>query len=228
MIPFSEACRIRSGDAWWHAIRHPFVEGVWRGTLGADQIRVYLDQDRLYLQHYVSVCERLAGRSPGAADRDLLLETARLSREAEAPMQDALSAALGLDLPAATPICLPATRAYIDHESACAGHRSLLVGIAAAAPCTWVYAEIGRWLVGRSGTDRSDHPYRAWIDLYADPSVQAAATAWIGMLDALGGPAPESERAEAAGAFAVSVRMEVDFWAQAWQAAPGGAETPAG
>ena len=91
-----------------------------------------------------------------------------------------------------------------------------LVALAAATPCTVLYAEIGRQLSTRPETQDPGHPFRAWLDLYADPTVQDMAQAWSRTLNQWAQVAPSEQLSPARTAFAQSTRCETAFWQQAW------------
>lgn len=213
---FYQRCLAACAGEWELAATHPFVEGLAVGTLSMPQIRHYLLQDGLYLQNYVQVCRILAERVPAEADKKLFIDSALLSEEAELGIQEQLLDELGLSWaaePAGT-----ATQAYICQESSAARHPSALVALAGATPCTVLYAEVGRRLAMRPETKKTDHPFRLWLDLYADAAVQKMATQWIECLNRYALETDFPEQVEALNAFAASMQCEVDFWEQAWQA----------
>ncbi|CAG37096.1 TenA family protein [Desulfotalea psychrophila] len=213
---FYGRCLKACGSSWELAAAHPFVEGLARGRLSAEQMQTYLIQDGLYLQNYVRVCRLLANRAAIASDRLLFEYSARLSAEAELGLQAELFQALGLEWRNAPPE--PATVAYIYRESEAMLHSSELVALAAATPCTVLYAEVGRRLAERPEAAAANHPFRLWLDLYADASVQEMARQWIQCLNRWAATAKRSAEEQALEAFAVSMQCEVDFWEQAWGA----------
>lgn len=213
---FYQRCLAACAEEWELAATHPFVEGLAVGTLGMAKIRHYLLQDGLYLQNYVKVCRILAERVPIEADKKLFIDSALLSEEAELGIQEQLLDELGLSWAVETPGS--ATQAYMHQESSAAKHPSLLVALAAATPCTVLYAEVGRRLGMRQETKKTDHPFRLWLDLYADAAVQKMAAQWIECLNRYALETDFSEQEEALSSFAASMQCEIDFWEQAWLA----------
>ena len=213
---FYGRCLLACGTSWELAVVHPFVEGLALGRLSAEQMQTYLIQDGLYLQSYVEVCRILAHRATIDSDRSLFEDSARLSAEAELGVQTELFQALGLAWKNAPPG--PATVAYIRQENEAALHVSELVALAAATPCTVLYAEVGRRLAERPEAAAANHPFRLWLDLYADASVQKMAREWIECLNRWAATATGLAQKQALDAFAVSMACEVDFWEQAWRA----------
>ena len=212
---FYQRCLEACGPVWEQASTHPFVEALAAGALSRRQIQHYLIQDGLYLQNYVRVCRALAGLASSEADRILFEDSAGLSEEAELGIQEQLFKQLELTWIDEPPG--PATTAYIEQESNAVRHASVLVALAAATPCTVLYAEVGRRLALLENSADPEHPYRLWLDLYADPSVQEMAHQWIDCLNRWAAGRDEAEQSEAVRAFVASMRCEIDFWQQAWQ-----------
>lgn len=213
---FYSCCLDRCGSLWEQAVAHPFVRGLATGTLSPAQIQCYLIQDGIYLTGYVQVCRALMERAATDADRALFEESAQLSEEAERDMEARLAKALGISLLSGSP--LPATVAYMTQEQAAVQDASRLVALAGATPCNVVYAAVGQRLQAEPDTARAEHPFRAWLDLYADAAVQVLADRWKDRLDRWALEAATDEQQRALEAFAASMQCEVDFWEQAWQA----------
>ncbi len=211
---FYQSCVNACGEIWSSAVTHPFVQGLAAGTLSNDQVCNYLIQDGLYLENYIQVCRTLVGRARTPDDRQLFNESARLSEEAETGMQVQLFQALGLKCEPQAPG--PATLAYTQYEHEASLHDSPLVALAAATPCTVLYAEVGKLQAARPETVAPDHPFRPWLELYADPSVQDMATRWIACLNRWAHDAGVAEQQEAREHFVTSMQWEVAFWEQAW------------
>ena len=213
---FYSRCLERCGLVWEQAATHPFVQGLAKGLLSPAQLRCYLIQDGIYLTGYVQVCHALARRAATEADRILFKESARLSEEAEVDMQQRLSQALGITSLAGSPML--ETEAYMRHEATAVQDVSRLVALAGATPCNVLYAEVGRRLLADPEAVRSDHPFRVWLDLYADKSVQEFAGRWKEVLDRWSREATPDEQEHALEAFACGMQCEVNFWEQAWRA----------
>lgn len=198
-------------------MRHPFLDALAAGSLRTEQITTYLQQDQLYLKGFTRICQTLAERCADEQEEKLFRESALLCLEAEQGMQSLLWKSLHLDPPSPGKP-LHATEAYMKHETRCVGHPSRLVGLAAALPCNWLYADIAQELLQREEAGRPDHPYRVWIDLYAGEEIQDLAQRWIHVLNRWAESASPGEKQEASEAFAASVRHETAFWEQAYRA----------
>jgi len=212
---FYPQCLDRCGPVWELAVSHPFVRGLAKGTLSSAQLQCYLIQDGIYLTGYVQVCRVLAERSLTDADRTLFEDSARLSEEAEVDMQARLSKALKIDSLEGLP--MPATEAYMKQEMTAVRDVSRLVALAGATPCNVLYAEVGERLQSDPAAARPNHPFRLWLDLYADESVQAFADRWKEALNRWAGDASADEQERALEAFAASMQCEVNFWEQAFR-----------
>ncbi len=110
----------------------------------------------------------------------------------------------------------PNNRAYQNHLLSCASHGSLLKGLAALAPCPWLYSEIGIKISERPGGIPADHPYRDWLLTYADPSFVTYTNELLFFLERASEENGAENHQAAMEAFDLSVKYEWMFWEQAW------------
>jgi thiaminase/transcriptional activator TenA len=100
---------------------------------------------------------------------------------------------------------------------AAANHGTLLEALAALAPCPWLYSDIGQDITRRGATPGLDHPFKDWIDEYADPIFVKYTNELLGYLERYAErTTDESEKARAVELFCLSARYETLFWDQAW------------
>ncbi|WP_312178991.1 bifunctional hydroxymethylpyrimidine kinase/phosphomethylpyrimidine kinase [Arthrobacter sp.] len=198
-----------------------FVRGLGDGSLAQDSFSFYLAQDAIYLRGYARAMARASELAPRLQEQVFWAAGARNALEAELDLhrnwlgpaggtgvEQILSAPAGSDFAAAGPV----TRGYLDHLLGPLRHNenhleyARLVG--AVLPCFWVYADVGARL---QQLNHPGHPYREWLDTYADPGFAAATEEAIAILETVlaGGGA---ERQAAQEAFAGSVRWEHDFF----------------
>jgi thiaminase (transcriptional activator TenA) len=104
----------------------------------------------------------------------------------------------------------------VDNMRAAATLEPLGVGMAAVLPCFRVYAEVGSWITA-DAAPAPEHPYRSWIDTYADPSFAESVRAAEDYADRLWSLAGARERQAMLDAYDRSVRYEWMFWDAAWQ-----------
>lgn len=114
------------------------------------------------------------------------------------------------DAPEQSPTC----SAYIGTLQTLAAYAPVEVGLAGVLPCFRVYAEVGRAVLAKAS--EADHPYRAWIDAYADPGFDAAVRAIEEHADTVATTATAQRREEMVGAYQRATRFEWMFWDAAW------------
>lgn len=163
---------------------HPFVRGLYEGTLPLDAFRRYVGQDAFFLRAFVQAyavalarCDRLAYVRQ--------LHTFVGGALEELKLHAAYAAELGLDLDEITP--WPTTLAYTDFLRRTAWHEELGRTLAAMTPCMRLYAHLGQ----AGGAYRhAQHPYVRWLDTYAAPEFDALARQVETLLDALATDTP--------------------------------------
>jgi len=214
-MTFSAQAWQAAGPRFAEIMRHPFLRRLVDGTLGEDVFVRYLHDDVHYLNGYARVLATIASRAPdadgialfaGAAERAIAAEldvhrTYLLPRASDA----AAGGVIG-----ATPTC----RAYVGMLNTVATCEPVEVAIAAVLPCFRVYSEVGRGI----GDPGMDHPYRRWIDAYADPEFTEAVRAVEGYVDRLAEPVSDGRRGRMTAAYLDATRYEWMFWDAAWRA----------
>ncbi|QDP96303.1 thiaminase II [Microlunatus elymi] len=210
---------------WFAAItEHPFIRQLADGSLPEVVFARYLLDDAHYLKGYASALASLSARSGDPEARLMLAASAASAIEAERSMhrQFLLPRNIDPDAPSSpdpkavaepSPTCV----GYVESLRAASVLEPLGVGMAAVLPCFRVYAEVGSWIVANTGDSRPDHPYRTWIDTYADPAFAAAVGAAEAYADRLAVRAGADERAAMLAAYRRATRYEYMFWDAAWQ-----------
>ncbi|MER2136364.1 MAG: bifunctional hydroxymethylpyrimidine kinase/phosphomethylpyrimidine kinase, partial [Arthrobacter sp.] len=211
-----------------------FVRGLGDGTLDQAVFGRYLVQDAIYLRGYARALARASELAPSLQEQLFWAESARGALEAELELhRDWLTAHSGVGEhlpvpppaagstgvgsfpadPAAGLAAGPVTRGYLDHllgldrNADSRVEYARLVG--AVLPCFWVYADAGASL---AAGNHPSHPYRQWLDTYADPAFAEATDRAVGILEGvLAGN--DAQRRAAEEAFAASVQWEHDFFA---------------
>src|SRR5690606_31672741 len=103
-------------------------------------------------------------------DKLWFLEAAKMALVVESQLHAGYGQSLGYDAVDIAALELtPNNRAYQDHMVATATRGSLVEGIAALAPCPWLYIALGQHLERANGAPADSHPYAAWLRMYADP-----------------------------------------------------------
>lgn len=181
-----------------------FVRALGDGTLSQSAFEHYLTQDALYLQDYARALARASQLAP---DRQAQAFWAKAAREA---IVTEMALHTGFLAAADAAEARPVTRAYTNHLLAVAAQGSYAALAAAVLPCFWIYLDIGRRLHARR---TPDHPFRDWLDTYADPAFAEATAEAIARTEEALATASERDRAAAADAFRHATRLERDFFA---------------
>lgn len=199
---------------WWEHIRElrdgidelPFVTGLGDGTIDRDAFLWYLAQDALYLRDYSRVLADASRLAPTAEEQAFWAGSAQGAIAAELQLHESwlTSEAIEGARPSDT------TTAYLNHLLACAARGDYPVLIAAALPCFWLYQDVGTRLHPLS---HPRHPYRSWLDTYADPAFEASTRRAIDIVTQVAAAVDETKRAEMREAFRASAAHEHAFFA---------------
>jgi thiaminase/transcriptional activator TenA len=115
---------------------------------------------------------------------------------------------------AATPVA-PTNYAYTRHMLAIATTGTLAEVLTVVLPCAWIYADIGRQLVGQT-PPASDHPYAEWLAMYASPDFDAVEIWLRTRLDHHASDHNQEQQQRLFAIFRESTRYEWLFWEMAW------------
>ena len=208
--------RAGAGPLWTAYVGHPFVRGLAEGTLPQAAFRRYLTQDYLFLIQFVRAyalagykSTRLDDLHAAASGMAALLAEMRLhvGTCAEWGVSEAEMAA---ETEAVETVAY--TRFVLDRGLA----GDLLDLHVALAPCILGYAEIGLALSPFAGVA---NPYSRWINEYAGPEYQKAATEAAAALQRIGARSGADARmADLQSNFNTAVRLETAFWDMGWRA----------
>ncbi|MBX0300506.1 bifunctional hydroxymethylpyrimidine kinase/phosphomethylpyrimidine kinase [Cryobacterium sp. 1639] len=200
--------------SWWHDIGDirsetdelQFVRRLGDGSLNREVFLWYLEQDALYLREYarmLAIASRLAPTSAeqafwaasahGAIAAELALHTGWIDEENLADVRPS-----------------GATTAYLNHLAAAGASGDYGVLVAALLPCFWMYQDVGARLHPLS---HAEHPYRSWLDTYADEAFAASTARAIEIVTGAASAANEPARRRMALAFRASAGHEREFFA---------------
>lgn len=208
-------------DAWSRALpiydritQMPFVRELADGSLRRSAFEFYICQDALYLDTYAQVLSLLGGRS---RDREVCRMFNRHAAEA-VEVENMLHASFieGFTIHRPPVKRAPACRAYCNFLLASAYHEPYAGGLGAVLPCYWVYWEIGRHVLTIAG-ELDEHPYRRWIETYADESFGAVVNEIIAVCDAAAEAFTPAERALFLELYEIGTQYEYDFWQMAYE-----------
>lgn len=211
-----------SADVWganadlYEKIRtHPFNEELAAGTLSQERFTHYIIQDAHYLEGFGRALAIIAAKAPAA---DEIIRFAKAAEEAivvERALHHSYFAAFGIspEAFAATPMS-PACHHYVSFLMASAWGEPYEVALAAVLPCFWIYAEVGRDILGRAA---SPNPFQAWIDTYAGEDFHTAVEGVVGAVDRAAQHASLTVLARMHAAYKASTRLEWMFWDSAYR-----------
>ncbi len=156
----------------------PFVRGLGQGALPLPSFQSYVAQDAFFLETFARAYALALAH---CKNRRHLSTLANLLAGAlkELDLHQSYAARWDVDLSNLAPH--PATLAYTDFLSATAAMESTGATCAAMAPCMRLYAFIGSAL--KKEFPDATHPYRDWIETYADPAFDALAARLESLLD---------------------------------------------
>jgi thiaminase/transcriptional activator TenA len=216
--PFARECLQAAGDAWGASFEHPFVQQLAHGTLSSDRFRFYQMQDARYLEAFADAAALIATRCPMPADKLWFLDAARMALVVEGSLHKGYGETLGYTPSDVARLSLtPNNRAYQDHMVSMAVRGTLVEAIAALTPCPWLYVALGQHLEEAHGPPPDEHPYAAWLRMYADPGFDEYMRELLARLQLAADAADDAARHRARDAFVTSVRYEWMFWQQAWE-----------
>ncbi|MST33944.1 thiaminase II [Acidimicrobiaceae bacterium USS-CC1] len=197
-------------------VHHPFNEALAAGTLAPARFAYYLVQDSRYLKDFSVALAEAGRRSDVAAEAEFFAGSAQRALGVERALHAGyLSRLLGPG-DAERVRTSAACGAYTAFLARAAAHQPYPVLVAALVPCFWVYRHVGQRILARTAA-QADHPYRAWIDTYADAAFAAAVDQVKAIADRRAREAADQVPAMLA-AFTAATRHERSFWDAAWSA----------
>ena len=202
---------------WYDAIlRHPFLTALTDGSLPDDVFARYLVDDSHYLTGYARALASLAARTSDPEAAAMLAGSAAQGIAVERELHASYLSPRGIDpqKPDA-PEQSPTGAAYIGTVQTLAAYAPVEVGLAGVMPCFRVYAEVGRAVLAKAA--QPGHPYRSWIDAYADPGFDEAVRAVEAHADTVAVATTEQRRNDMLVAYQRATRYEWMFWDSAWR-----------
>lgn len=198
-------------EHWWSGIevlradidQLEFVSRLADGTLDSDAFDWYLAQDALYLRDYARALSVASELAPNRVEQAFWAASAHDALVGELQLHDSWLR------DAAEPIASDTTQAYVDFLIGLGARGSYRELIAAVLPCYWLYRDLGRRLVSHSNPQ---HPYREWLDTYADPKFDQATDRAIDIVTGHAASATPEEREAMRRAFERSAEHERRFF----------------
>ncbi|WP_284644200.1 thiaminase II [Paenibacillus silviterrae] len=196
---------------------HPFIRGVGRGELMADQLIHYVKQDYEYLNAYVRAYGLAVSKCSTREEMAYFQEKIGFILNDETHPHRNFCEAAGVsyeDLQGFRPA--PAAHHYIRHMLTVAHEGTLGEIMCVLLPCPWIYWDIGERLV-KEFNPQPDHPYYDWIQFYASERIASATQELCRRIDVWAEErATTAERERMREHFELSAQMEYMFWDMAY------------
>ncbi len=209
--------RERVGPLWQRQLDHPFVVALGNGTLPRANFEHYIRQDARFLDELTKTFAYATTKTTDHEEMEqfgrLLLNTLLVERD----LHRRYGERFGLTPAemAATPMT-PTNYAYTRHLLYIAATGTLPELLTAILPCAWIYADVGRHLVGTTPPPAS-HPYADWLATYASPDFDMVERWLRERLDARAAALSPTDEAHLQEIFLTSTRYEWMFWEMAWR-----------
>ncbi|TCJ20030.1 thiaminase II [Rubrobacter taiwanensis] len=216
-MKFTDELRQKADPIYEAIFGHPFVRGIAGGSLSGEQLAHYVRQDFQYLTVFCQVYGLAISKSTRREDIEFFNEQIRFILDSENHPHRNFAAVSGHSMKeleqAAT--LTPTARNYTRHMLYAAHSGTLGELLCALYPCPLTYWEIGLRLKEEVRPDDS-HPFREWIEFYADPVVGDICREFASRIDRLAADAGAAERARMEDHYLTSCRMEYMFWSMAY------------
>ena len=210
MVGFSQELRADNSENWTAAVKHRFVDEIFRGAVTDDVMRRYLVQDYQFVDRFVA----LIGTAIATADRfDSRVRFAQFAAMITSDENTYFLRAfdrLGVaDADRHAPELSPATRAFQKLMAEAAQQRSYAGCLAVLCVAEWLYLD---W-ADRPGAELPENFVQAeWITLHNNGDFRAFVTWLRAEFDRTGTQEDEQSRARAADLFRRAVACERDFF----------------
>lgn len=215
-MSFSEQLKQDAQEILEVTYQHPFVQGIARGDLCAEQLIHYVKQDHAYLNAMIQARGMAIAKSDNREDMEMFHKSIAYVLYDEGRAHENLCRAAGVDYADLQGFPLtPSAHHYVSHMLAAAATGTVADIIAATLPCPWVYDEIGRRLVREINPDPS-HPFYDWIMIYGNDT-SGAIDRYFSRLDQLAAETSEAARERMRDLFLTSCKMEYKFFDMAYR-----------
>lgn len=188
------------------SLEHPFVQGIYDGTLPKQKFAYYVGQDAFFLESFARAYSIAAAKSPDWQGFAVFHELANGVLE-ELKLHQTYAAAWGVSLSDVQPGST--TRRYTDFLLAIAWGQEIGVTAAAMSPCMRLYAYIGQSLASRGILENA---YSDWVRTYSGDEFAPLVTQLENLVDR-----HSADSSLVAETFRYAMLCERDFFEAAWQ-----------
>ncbi len=213
MTTFTERLYQNVQPIWERNHRHPFVQGLGKGTLEKEKFVHYLKQDYVYLIDYAKLFAIGAIKAHNLKTMNTFAAILHDTLHVEMELHRQYAESFGirrheLESTKATPTNV----AYTSYMLNIAQNGSLADVVACLLPCAWDYWEIGKLLRKQYGDGLASNPYANWIETYDSIEFAEGTKSLIQLMDELAEGKPERELAKLEEYFQVTSKYEYLFW----------------
>ena len=188
------------------SLEHPFVQGIYDGTLPQEKFAYYVGQDAFFLESFARAYSIAAAKSPDWQGFAVFHELANGVLE-ELKLHQTYAKTWGVSLRDVQPGST--TRRYTDFLLAIAWGQEIGVTAAAMSPCMRLYAYIGQALASRGILENA---YSGWVHTYSGDDFTPLVTQLETLVDRHSADSPL-----VAETFRYAMLCERDFFEAAWQ-----------
>jgi thiaminase (transcriptional activator TenA) len=204
-------------DSLFEAIyEHPFVVGIRKGELSRDQLIHYVRQDYLYLDAYIRLYGVAISKCRTREEMAYFHNGIAFILNDEVQPHHNFCRVAGVTLEQIqTDRLAPTARHYINHMLTTAQSGTLTDLYAAMLPCPWTYEYIAKRMI-QEEPPGENHPFREWIAFYGETPSPSYTDILCAKLDEAAASLRQDDLDRLREAFAVSCRMEYEFWDMAF------------
>ncbi|QIZ62859.1 thiaminase II [Acinetobacter indicus] len=211
---FSEQLWQQNLELYQNTLALPFNQELAQGSLSREAFSHYVIQDAHYLLAYGRALAVCAAKAFDADDVIQFAEAAKVAIVVERSLHNGFMQDFGISKEQFenTPLTL-ACHHYTSYLVATAWSESYPVVLASLLPCFWIYAEVGKDIVGNSA---ANNPYQAWVDTYAGEEFHTAVRNVIATVDRVAERCDADTLAKMRQAYTRAAELEWLFWDSAY------------
>lgn len=213
---FSEQLRQQTDSIWTAIFKHPFVQGIGKGTLDRKKYEFYLKQDYIYLIDFSRVFALATAKARQLPDMGYFATLLNATLNIEMDLHRRTCADFGISA-AALEQTKPAmiTASYTNLLIRTCYEETLPGILAVLLPCAAGYVEIGQRLKQQGSPDK-EH-FRDWIETYSSNEFAEFADWLKNRLDQLSSSSSSENKDYWLALYLTSARFEYLFFDMSWK-----------
>ncbi|MGF1523089.1 MAG: TenA family protein [Leptolyngbyaceae cyanobacterium] len=191
------------------SLQHPFVQGIYAGTLPPEKFAYYVGQDAFFLEAFARAYSIAAAKAPDWQGFNTFHALAGGVLQ-ELKLHESYAQTWEVDHQTVQPGV--ATRRYTDFLLATAWSQEVGITAVAMAPCMRLYAYIGQSLAAQG---MPTHRYADWVQTYSSDDFEPLARQLEAIVDQY---SPDTALVQ--DTFRYAMLCERDFFEAAWEYVP--------